>query len=268
MELPDVADMRGFVNRVIRFAFNPARPDEMFAAIEVRGVIRSTDGGESWTDRGADLIALSEQPHLKSAAITTNTAEGMLDVHAVTVSSAEPEVPIIACRMGLFRSEDHGTHWNDLSRDSRLGQRIDHSLPVKVMDSLMDRVVERGDVGESLMGEVMRFEIVPDDLDIVEFRRVFGQPFDGEPVCPGGEGRAGKLADMDRSIVLDQHDWLDLPARHGAVELVELREMRHEIGAAFGWAGVDDELARHVIERAQHGHFFGLPGGWHAQIGA
>ena len=27
-------------------------------------------------------------------------------------------------------------------------------------------------------------------------------------------------------------------------------------------------LARDVIERTQHGHFFGLSGGWHAQIGA
>jgi hypothetical protein len=44
--------------------------------------------------------------------------------------------------------------------------------------------------------------------------------------------------------------------------------MRHEISAAFGWTGVDDELARDVIERTQHGHFFGLSGGRHTQIGA
>ena len=118
------------------------------------------------------------------------------------------------------------------------------------------------------MGEVMSLQIVPDDLDIIEFGRVFGQPFDGEPVCPGGERRAGKLADMDRSIVLDQHDRFDLPPRHGAVELIKLFEMRHEISAAFGWTGVDDELARDVIERTQNCHFFGLSGGRHAQIGA
>ncbi len=117
--LADVADMRGFVNRVMRIAFNPARPLEMFAALEVRGVIRSTDGGESWTDCSAHLIALSDQPHLKSAAITTNTAEGMLDVHALTISAAAPETPIIACRMGLFRSEDHGGHWTDLEMRKR-----------------------------------------------------------------------------------------------------------------------------------------------------
>ncbi len=114
VDLPDAAEMRGFVNRVMRFAFNPAKPEEMFAAMEVRGVIRSTDGGETWTDCSAHLVALADQPHLKSAAITTNTAEGMLDCHALTIAAGAPETPIVACRMGLFRSEDHGAHWNDL----------------------------------------------------------------------------------------------------------------------------------------------------------
>jgi photosystem II stability/assembly factor-like uncharacterized protein len=111
--LSDITDMRGFVNRVMRFAFNPARPEEMYAALEVRGVIRSTDGGESWQDCGQDLVRLAEQPHLKSAIITSNTAEGMLDVHAIAISPAAPDVPLVAVRMGLFRSEDHGAHWQD-----------------------------------------------------------------------------------------------------------------------------------------------------------
>jgi hypothetical protein len=77
-----------------------------------------------------------------------------------------------------------------LSRDSRLGQRIDHSLLIKVFDGRMDCLVECVDVGECLMGEVMRLQVVPDDLDIIEFGRVFWQPLNGEPVCPGGERRA------------------------------------------------------------------------------
>lgn len=119
VDLPDVADMRGFRNRVMRFAFNPAHPEELFAALEVRGVIRSTDGGESWTDCSDHLIRLAEQPHLKSAIITTHTAEGMLDVHAIAISAAAPETPIVAVRMGFFRSEDHGAHWQDLDLRSR-----------------------------------------------------------------------------------------------------------------------------------------------------
>ena len=34
----------------------------------------------------------------------------------------------------------------------------------------------------------MGFEIVPDHFDVVEFGRVLGQPFDGEPVGTGREG--------------------------------------------------------------------------------
>ena len=49
-------------------------------------------------------------------------------------------------------------------------------------------MVERGDIGEGLMGEVMRLEVVPDDFDVFEFGRVFGQPLDGEPVLPSREG--------------------------------------------------------------------------------
>jgi len=132
----------------------------------------------------------------------------------------------------------------------------------------MDRTVERGDVGEGLMGEVMRLEIVPDDLDVIELRCVFGQPFNGEPVCPGCERGSRKLADVDRSIVFDQNDRFDPAPRHGAVELIKLFEMGHEISAAFGRAGVDDEPARSVIEGAQDCHFLCLSRRWHAQIGA
>ena len=84
---------------------------------------------------------------------------------------------------------------------------------------------------------------------------------------PGGECGTGKLADMDRSIVLDQHDRFDRPPRHGAVELIKLFEMRHEITTPFGGAGMDDKLACHVIERTQHGDFPGLSRRRHAQVG-
>src|SRR3954468_13392647 len=94
--LPDHMAMGSFRNRVMRFAFNPERPEEMFAALEVRGVIRSTDGGENWQDCSEHLIRLAEQPHLQSAILTTDVAEGMLDVHAIAISAAAPETPIVA----------------------------------------------------------------------------------------------------------------------------------------------------------------------------
>jgi hypothetical protein len=57
----------------------------------------------------------------------------------------------------------------------------------------MDRVVERRDIGEGLMSEVVRLEIAPDDLDVIESRGVFGQALNGEPVCPASERCAREL---------------------------------------------------------------------------
>src|SRR5665213_4269724 len=118
------------------------------------------------------------------------------------------------------------------------------------------------------MGEMMRLEVAPDGFDVVEFGSVFGQPLDGEPVRPGRESRKRELADMDRPIVLDQHERFCRPAGLGAVELVELFEMGHEVGAALAWARVDGELAGDVIERSQHRHLLGLSRRRHAQVGA
>jgi photosystem II stability/assembly factor-like uncharacterized protein len=103
-----------FAVRVMRMAQHPVRHDEIYAALEVNGVIRTTDGGETWSDCSADLIRLSELPHLKSKIVTDTFAEGMLDGHAIAVSQADPDAVILACRMGLFRSADQGRTWQDM----------------------------------------------------------------------------------------------------------------------------------------------------------
>ena len=137
---------------------------------------------------------------------------------------------------------------------------------VELLDGCVDGLVERGDIGEDLMGEVMRLEVAPDDFDVVELWGVFWQPLDGEPVRASREGRERELTDVDRPIVLDQHDRLGGPTGLGAVEVVELLEMGHKVGAALGRAGMDDELARDVIERAQHRHLLGLSWRRDAQV--
>ena len=103
-----------FAVRVMRMVQHPGRPDEIYAALEVNGVIRTTDGGETWEDCSADLIRLSELPHLKSKIVSDTFAEGMLDGHAIAISPADPDAVILACRMGLFRSGDKGRSWQDM----------------------------------------------------------------------------------------------------------------------------------------------------------
>ncbi len=103
-----------FASRVMRLAQHPTRPDEFYAALEINGVMRSTDSGETWTDCSAGLIKLADQPHLKSKIVSETTAEGMLDGHAVTINPADPDAVIVALRMGLFRSTDQGRTWQDM----------------------------------------------------------------------------------------------------------------------------------------------------------
>src|SRR5271154_7640621 len=130
----------------------------------------------------------------------------------------------------------------------------------------MDGLVERGDVFEGLVGEVMGLKIAPDRLDFVEFRGVFWQPLDSEPVSAGGQGGERAFAGVDRTIVLDQQDRFGLSPGLRSKETVELLQMCYEIAATLGRAGVDDDLARDVIERPQHRHLLGLPRRRHTQV--
>ena len=116
-QLPIHAKMP-FSCRVMRFAPHPRRRGEIFAVLEVSGVMRSTDGGESWSDCSTDLLRLAEaEPRLRSKLVSDTEAEGMLDGHAICTSSADPDSIIIAVRMGLFRSKDQGKTWQDMRVD-------------------------------------------------------------------------------------------------------------------------------------------------------
>jgi photosystem II stability/assembly factor-like uncharacterized protein len=103
-----------FASRVMRLAQHPTRPDEIYAALEINGVMRSTDGGETWSDCSGGLIKLADLPHLKSKIVSDTTAEGMLDGHAITINPADPDAAIAALRMGLFRTADGGKSWQDM----------------------------------------------------------------------------------------------------------------------------------------------------------
>jgi photosystem II stability/assembly factor-like uncharacterized protein len=111
--LPERVKM-GFPCRVMRMAADPARPQEIYATLEVGGVMRTLDGGEHWDDCTSDLVKLAEKPHLKSKIQSDTEIEGMLDGHALAVSAAQPGTVFLAVRMGLFQSDDRGSSWRDM----------------------------------------------------------------------------------------------------------------------------------------------------------
>jgi photosystem II stability/assembly factor-like uncharacterized protein len=112
---PAHCEREGFDTRTIRISADPSRPDDLYVALEVSGVIRSADGGETWSDLSATLIELAQQPHLRSnvGGRHCGHCEGMLDSHALAISPAAAGTPFLAVRMGLFRSDDRGEHWYD-----------------------------------------------------------------------------------------------------------------------------------------------------------
>lgn len=58
---PDGLCVMGFPTRMIRLAIDPTHPDELYAGIEVGGLVRSLDGGVTWTDCNAPLLQLAAQ---------------------------------------------------------------------------------------------------------------------------------------------------------------------------------------------------------------
>jgi len=104
----------GFPTRAIGIAADASHPDDLYAALEVSGVILSTDGGDTWRDVSAPLIKLADLPHLKSRLGSHTDASGMLDSHCIVVSSANPGHPYLAVRMGIFCGDDLGASWCDI----------------------------------------------------------------------------------------------------------------------------------------------------------
>jgi len=114
---PDRIKM-SFACRVMRIGVEPGQPDQIHAALEVGGTMRSLDGGETWSDGSADLVQLAaDNINLKSMLQSDSEAEGMLDAHALAVSSAAPGNVFLAVRMGLFQSTDRGQSWRDMQID-------------------------------------------------------------------------------------------------------------------------------------------------------
>lgn len=84
-----------FPTRVIGLTADPNSPDDLYAALEVAGVMRSTDGGDTW-----DEITGSLAP-----------SEDTLDLHGVQCTAASPRTVFITTRVGPFIGPDRGSEW-------------------------------------------------------------------------------------------------------------------------------------------------------------
>ncbi len=81
--------------RVLKMDASVGEPDLIYAAIEVGGTLRSTDGGEHWEN-------LSHGQYLNDDAV---------DMHGVLASRWRPGTVFGIGRAGMFASADRGDHW-------------------------------------------------------------------------------------------------------------------------------------------------------------
>lgn len=112
--VPEGMVKMGFPCRVVRLAIDAGNPDEIYAGLEVGGVVRSLDGGDSWEGCNASLLELAQQDRLKSRIVSDTETEGMMDSHALAISADRSGTVFLANRMGLFRSDDRGMEWQEL----------------------------------------------------------------------------------------------------------------------------------------------------------
>ena len=82
--------------RVLMMAGSKADSNEMYAAIEVGGMIRTLDGGENWEN-------LSHGQYVN---------DDEVDMHGVLASTLRPGAVFGIGRAGLFSSKDRGEHWS------------------------------------------------------------------------------------------------------------------------------------------------------------
>ena len=94
---PNAVQM-AFATRILRIAIEPANPQYMYAALEVGGAARSSDGGKSWEVANsyfADDVDL-------------------MDLHGVAVGSGDSNAVFISNRVGVWRNLDRGDNWENM----------------------------------------------------------------------------------------------------------------------------------------------------------
>lgn len=123
----------GFPTRIIAMVVNPANPTEMYAGMEVGGMIRSLNGGDSWESINNGMLG----------------DEDRVDIHGVAMSSLEPETPYMITRLGPWRGHDRGNRWEFI--DLKPFSPITHTRDFK-LDPHAPGTLYAG-VGASVYGE-------------------------------------------------------------------------------------------------------------------
>ncbi len=87
-----------FAMRILGLAMESANPDNMYAALEVGGAARSFDAGNTWEVVNKEFAGNVD----------------LLDLHGVAVGSDQSDAVFISNRVGVWRSRDKGSNWENM----------------------------------------------------------------------------------------------------------------------------------------------------------
>lgn len=94
---PDAVQM-AFATRILGLAIESVDPNRMYAALEVGGAARSSDGGKTWQLVNRDFAGNVD----------------LMDLHGVALGSPRSDAVFISNRVGVWRSRDRGDNWENL----------------------------------------------------------------------------------------------------------------------------------------------------------
>jgi photosystem II stability/assembly factor-like uncharacterized protein len=128
-----------------------------FAAVEVGGVLHTTDGGDTWqlvegSDGNPDMY------HPYGALVHP-------DVHSITVHPAMPDLITAPTGGGLYRSDDGGATWQCLYRCYCRAVWVDPADPAHIVFGPADGVSEKGRIEETADGG-KTWHLASDGLDV------------------------------------------------------------------------------------------------------
>jgi photosystem II stability/assembly factor-like uncharacterized protein len=113
--------------RVTNIAVHPKDTDMLLVSIEIGGVYRSLDGGDTWEQVMTDIE--TPVPHGNVFG-----PEGRIDCHFSGFSLGDPELMLVATPDGAYRSEDSGKSWADFPTKSVFATQYHRDFIVKLDD--------------------------------------------------------------------------------------------------------------------------------------
>jgi photosystem II stability/assembly factor-like uncharacterized protein len=121
-ECPDVR-----VPRITSIVISPDDVNVMFATVEVDGVRRSTDGGNTW-----DQVMTNIATPVQNAQVFGERGRG--DCHFSAISTGDRRLVLVSTPDGLYASEDLGESWADLPLPQVFPTQYHREMAVKFDD--------------------------------------------------------------------------------------------------------------------------------------